>query len=102
MMCVVQHPRTKLYLAKRDRPRSEMSGVRIAGASGSFKWVRELSEAHTFRDEADAGLGAIFVRLDDPLILASGMPLRENNEDCSRPKAGSPTGEAGDAQGPSQ
>jgi hypothetical protein len=29
---------------------------------------------------------------------ASGMPLRENTEECLRPKAGSPTGEAGDAQ----
>jgi hypothetical protein len=29
---------------------------------------------------------------------ASGMPLRENNVDCSRPQAGSPTAESGDAQ----
>jgi hypothetical protein len=26
----------------------------------------------------------------DDAVRASGMPLRENNEDCSRPKAGSP------------
>jgi hypothetical protein len=29
---------------------------------------------------------------------ASGMPLSENNADCSRPKAGSPTAEGGDAR----
>jgi hypothetical protein len=29
---------------------------------------------------------------------APGMPLSENNEDCSRPKAGSPTAAGGDAQ----
>jgi hypothetical protein len=60
--------------------------LRGAGAD-TAKLIAERDEA---RDEA-AISRALF-------RAASGMPLRENNEDCSRPKAGSPTAEGGGAQ----
>jgi hypothetical protein len=47
-----------------------------------------------------AEMARIAHRGDHWLVGASGMPLSENNADCSRPKAGSPTAapSGGDAQ----
>jgi len=57
---VVRHPRTSMFLAKKERPRN----VRMsAGFGQDYKWVRTLSEATAFGCYADAELPVIFLNL---------------------------------------
>jgi hypothetical protein len=80
----------------RERPDIENSIVLY-----DLRHAMAAFEARALRrrvEKEGLAIEAVPVAADGHLLLASGMPLRENNEDCSRPKAGSPTAEGGDAQ----
>jgi hypothetical protein len=67
----------------------------------AYLYSRDIERAATERElrfMAQRGVAETPTMGSGCINFASGMPLSENNADCSRPKAGSPTAEGGDAQ----
>lgn len=75
---IVQHPRTRMFLAKKERPKNIRLG---SGFGQDYRWVRTHGEATMFASYADAELPGIFLNLTGleirPLLSCSllGEPV---------------------------